>query len=181
MAQEQSPIILWFRRDLRLSDHPALRAAVETGRPIIPVFIHDGVSQQLGSAPKWRLGLGLDVFGQSLSEIGSRLILRRGDALEHLQRLVSETGATAVYWSRAYDPASIARDSKIKSTLSEQGVQAKSFAGHLLFEPWTVATKTGQPFRVFTPMWRSVQGRGRAYAGCVAIPLAYAGKLACFR
>ncbi len=159
MAQAQSPIILWFRRDLRLSDHPALRAAFETGRPIISVFVFDDLVQQLGAAPKWRLGLGLEVFAQSLARIGSRLILRRGDALTQLQQLVSETGAGAVFWSRTYDPAAIARDTQIKAALTQQGVQAKSFAGHLLFEPWTVATKAGQPFRVFTPMWRAVQNR----------------------
>jgi deoxyribodipyrimidine photo-lyase len=126
---------------------------------LVPVFLCDDLVQTLGAAPKWRLGLGLEVFGRALNAIGSRLILRQGDALEQLQRLISETGATDVYWSRAYDPASIARDTKIKSALKEQGIEAKSFAGHLLFEPWTVATKAGQPFRVFTPMWRAVQGR----------------------
>ncbi|WP_298932278.1 deoxyribodipyrimidine photo-lyase [uncultured Ruegeria sp.] len=159
MAQGQSPIILWFRRDLRLSDHPALKAASETGRPIIPIFILDDLVQHLGPAPKWRLGLGLEAFDQSLRQIGSRLILRRGNALDQLRHLISETGAKSVYWSRAYDPEAIERDTMIKSTLSAKSVQAKSFAGHLLFEPWTVATKAGQPFRVFTPMWRAVQSR----------------------
>jgi deoxyribodipyrimidine photo-lyase len=159
MAQGQSPIILWFRRDLRLSDHPALTAAVETGRPIIPVFILDDLAQQMGAAPVWRLGLGLEVFERSLSQIGSRLILRRGNALGQLQQLISETGAKSVYWSRAYDPEAIERDTLVKSTLGTQDVRAKSFAGHLLFEPWTVATKAGQPFRVFTPRWRAVQGQ----------------------
>ena len=154
-----SPILLWFRRDFRLSDHPALTAAARSGRPVIPVFILDEVAEGFGAAPKWRLGLGLEAFAQSLSHIGSRLILRRGDALTVLQNLIAETGASGVYWTRAYDPDAIDRDTRIKSALAEQGVEAKSFAGHLLFEPWTVATKTGQPFRVFTPMWRSVQGR----------------------
>lgn len=159
MGSGQPPIIMWFRRDLRLSDHPALSAAVRSGRPVIPVFILDALAQDLGVAPRWRLGLGLEVFARSLKQLGSRLILRKGDALEQLRQMILETGAQDVYWSRAYDPASIARDTQVKSTLKEQGIEAKSFAGHLLFEPWTVATKTGQPFRVFTPMWRAVQGR----------------------
>lgn len=159
MGNEQSPIIVWFRRDLRLSDHPALNAAARTGRPIIPLFVLDDAVHALGAAPKWRLGQGLEVFAQSLTRIGSRLTIRRGDALTVIQALIAEVGACAVFWSRAYDPAAIARDSALKASLSGQGVEAKSFAGHLLFEPWTVATKTGQPFRVFTPMWRSVQGR----------------------
>lgn len=159
MESKQSPIILWFRRDLRLSDHPALSAAARTGRPILPVFILDDLTLTLGAAPKWRLGLGLDAFAKTLEQTGNQLILRRGEALTVLQELIAETGASAVYWSRAYDPNGIARDTRIKSALHDQGVEAKSFAGHLLFEPWTVATKAGQPFRVFTPMWRAVQGR----------------------
>ena len=159
MESKHSPIIMWFRRDLRLSDHPALSAAARTGRPILPVFILDDLADALGAAPKWRLGLGLEAFATALERVGSRLILRRGNALCVLQDLIAETGALAVYWSRAYDPDSIARDTQIKSDLTEQGVEAKSFAGHLLFEPWTVATKTGQAFRVFTPMWKAVQGR----------------------
>ncbi|MES0825395.1 cryptochrome/photolyase family protein [Ruegeria sp. SCP11] len=160
MENNQSPIILWFRRDLRLSDHPALSAAARTGRPILPVFILDDLAQSLGAAPKWRLGLGLEAFAKSFEQAGGRLILRRGEALTVLRKLISETGATTVYWSRAYNPETINRDKRIKSTLTKQGIESKSFAGHLLFEPWTVATKTGQPFRVFTPMWRAVQGRG---------------------
>ncbi len=159
MSTQRSPIIIWFRRDLRLSDHPALSAAARSGRPVVPVFILDPMTEALGAAPKWRLGLGLDAFAQSLEQIGSRLILRRGDALAQLHAVTAETGATDIYWSRAYDPDAIARDTKIKTELTEDGLHAKSFAGHLLFEPWTVATKTGQPFRVFTPMWRAVQGR----------------------
>ncbi|WP_170324693.1 cryptochrome/photolyase family protein [Ruegeria arenilitoris] len=159
MENTQSPIIMWFRRDLRLSDHPALSAAVRTGRPVIPVFILDDLAEALGAAPKWRLGLGLKVFAQSLERAGSRLILRRGDALTALQNLIADTGATTVYWSRAYDPDAISRDTRIKAALTREDVETTSFEGHLLFEPWTVATKTGQPFRVFTPMWRAVQGR----------------------
>ncbi|MDA7965270.1 deoxyribodipyrimidine photo-lyase [Ruegeria sp.] len=159
MADGLPPIILWFRRDLRLADHPALDAAVRAGRPVLPVFILDDQVQGLGAAPKWRLGLGLETFDRTLRAQGSRLILRQGAPLSVLRDLIAETGARAVYWSRAYDPAGIERDTQVKAALTGQGVQARSFPGHLLFEPWDVTTKTGQPFRVFTPMWRAVQGR----------------------
>lgn len=159
MAPAHSAIILWFRRDLRLSDHPALSAAMRTGRPIVPVFILDDAVQALGAAPKWRLGLGLEAFAKGLSQIGSRLILRQGAALDVLESLIRDTGAGTVFWSRGYEPVSIARDTRIKSALTGQGIEVRSFAGHLLFEPWTIATKSGQPFRMFTPMWRAVQGR----------------------
>ncbi len=150
--------LLWLRRDLRLSDHPALTAAVQRGA-VIPVFIHDTLSEGLGAAPKWRLGLGLEHLAQSLADKGSRLILRRGKALEVLQALVAETGADAVYWSRLYDPDSIARDTGVKSALKAQGIEAKSFGGHLMFEPWTVETKTGGFYKVYTPFWKMVKDR----------------------
>ena len=152
-----TPIIFWFRRDLRLGDHPGLTAAIATGRPIIPVFIHDELVESHGAASKWRLGLAVEHFAKTLDGIGSRLTLRRGNALDVLQKLVAETGAETVYWSRAYDPASIARDKVVKATLKEDGVEAKSHQGHLLFEPWTVATKTGGFYKVFTPMWKAVR------------------------
>ncbi|MDW3221643.1 MAG: deoxyribodipyrimidine photo-lyase [Paracoccaceae bacterium] len=154
-----SPILVWFRRDLRLSDHPALHAACATGRPIVPIFIHDDAVSKLGSAPKWRLGLGLEDFASSLSSKGSRLTLRRGNALETLRALISETGATSVYWSRLYDPDAVTRDTEIKSALKEQGIEAKSFGGHLMFEPWTVETKTGGFYKVYTPFWNMVKTR----------------------
>ena len=157
-----APLIFWFRRDLRLGDHPGLTEAVKTGRRIIPVFIHDEVVETHGAAPKWRLGLGVAQFARTLEDLGSRLILRRGRALDVLRALVAETGAGAVYWSRAYDPAAIARDKEVKAGLKEDGVEAESFTGHLLFEPWTVETKTGAFYKVFTPMWKSVRDRALA-------------------
>ncbi|KIN64974.1 Deoxyribodipyrimidine photolyase [Sulfitobacter noctilucicola] len=155
-----TPILLWFRRDLRLSDHAALCAAAETGRPVIPVFVHDALVDGLKAAPKWRLGLGIGALANSLAEKGSKLILRREkDALDAIRALITETGAGAVYWSRLYDPDSVARDSRIKEALKEQGVEARSFGGHLMFEPWTVETKTGGYYKVYTPFWNSVKTR----------------------
>jgi deoxyribodipyrimidine photo-lyase len=158
-VSDQSPTILWLRRDLRLTDHPALVAAVTRGGSVIPVFIHDDSVARLGAAPKWRLGLGLDCIGKALEAKGSKLILRRGPALEVLRDLVRETGAGAVYWSRLYDPQAQARDSTVKDALRQDGVDARSFGGHLMFEPWTVETKTGGYYRVYTPMWNAVKGR----------------------
>ncbi|MEM5544669.1 deoxyribodipyrimidine photo-lyase [Sulfitobacter sp. AS92] len=163
---ENSPIIMWFRRDLRLSDHPAMAAACKTGRPVIPLFIHDDQSQGLGAAPKFRLGLALGCLAETLKEKGSDLILRRGDALDVLRDVITQTGAGAVYWSRLYDPAAIARDSQVKEALKDEGTETCSFAGHLMFEPWTVETKTGGYYKVFTPYWKTVRGRD------VAEPLA---------
>jgi len=154
---DTSPILLWLRRDLRLSDHPALSAACETGRPIIPLWILDEVVERHGACPKWRLSLGASHFADVLAAMGSRLILRRGRAVDVLRDLVRETGAGAVYWSRLYDPDSVERDTAVKAALKGDGTEARSFAGHVLFEPWTVQTKTGGFYKVYTPFWKSVK------------------------
>ncbi len=153
------PLILWFRRDLRLADQPMLAAAVATGRPLLPVFILDPETDAIGAAPKWRLGLAVAAFAEALAGIGLRLVLRRGPALAALRELVAETGAGGVWWSRAYDPASVARDSGIKAALQAEGRAARSFPGHLMHEPCDVATGQGGFYRVFTPYWNAVLQR----------------------
>ncbi len=153
------PILVWIRRDLRLSDHGALHRAAESGRPVIPVFIRDHSVDSLGAAPKWRLGLGLDAYAGALDAKGSALVLRSGPAREVLEQLVEETGADTVYWQRAYDPVSVERDTAIKDALKGRGIDAQSFAGHLLFEPWTVETRQGGYYKVYSPYWRAVKDR----------------------
>lgn len=156
---QNAPLIVWFRRDLRLDDHRALAAALELGRPIVPLFILDPETENLGAAAKWRLGQGLAVFAESLAQIGSRLILRKGDALRVLSDVLAETGGAGVYWQRMYDPAAVARDTAVKSDLKSRGFIAESHAGALLVEPWQVETGQGGPYRVYTPFWRAIAGR----------------------
>jgi deoxyribodipyrimidine photo-lyase len=158
-APAGAPVIWWIRRDLRLADNAALTAAVERGAPIIPLYILDKQDEGLGAAPRFRLGLGLAQFGDTLSARGSRLILRRGDAQQVLSEVIRETGAGAVFWSRLYDPDAIARDTVVKESLKTTGIEAKSFGGRLLFEPWAVETKAGGMFRVYTPFWKAVRDR----------------------
>ncbi|GGL59175.1 cryptochrome/photolyase family protein [Wenxinia marina] len=169
---DRSPLILWFRRDLRLGDHPALAEACKADRPVIPVFILDEVEGARRAAPLWRLGLSVEAHGRALADRGSRLILRRGEALPTLRALAREIGAGAVWWTRHYEPQSIARDEAVKAGLRDDGVEAKSFPGHVLFEPWTVETKTGGPYKVYTPFWRAVRGRdpGSPYPAPGTIP-----------
>ena len=152
------PLILWFRRDLRLADQPMLAAAVATGRPLLPLFVLDPETEAIGAAPRWRLGLAVEAFGRALAGIGLRLILRRGPAGVVLERLVEETGAGGVWWSRLYDPASVARDTGVKAALKAQGLEARSLAGHLLHEPWEIETGAGGFYRVFTPYWKAMRG-----------------------
>lgn len=154
---EHPPVIVWMRRDLRLTDHEALDEAAKSRRPAIPVFLHDEVVVGYGAATKWRLGLGIDAFAKSLAGIGSRLTLLRGDALGRLQSLLAETGAAGVWWQRAHDPASRARDDKVEAALRAAGFEARSFSGHLLRDPGSVSTGGGGHYKVFTPYWKAVK------------------------
>jgi deoxyribodipyrimidine photo-lyase len=155
----QQPILVWFRRDLRVSDQPTFHAAAKSGAPVIAVFIKDDLVNKLGAAPKWRLGKALEVFERTLADLNVQLVLRSGPALEVLQNLIKETNAQGVYWSRLYDPQSVARDTDVKASLRAGGVEARSFGGHLMFEPWSVETKMGGMYKVYTPFWRSVKDR----------------------
>lgn len=157
--QDAPPVLLWLRRDLRITDNPALTAAAARNQPLIIVFIRDAVVDAMGAAAKWRLGLSLEHLSARLSALGITLSLRSGDALVVLQDLVRETGATALHYNRDYTPDAITRDTAIKSALKTQGVEVTSHNGLLLFEPWTVETGTGGFYRVYTPFWKAVRDR----------------------
>ena len=150
--------LLWLRLDLRLADNPALLAALRHGGAVIPVFIHAPDEENpwpAGCATNWWWHQSLAALDQNLHERGSHIIFRRGPTLATLRALVQETGATGVFWNRRYEPAIITRDAKIKDALRADGVKADSYNAALLFEPWTVANKSGKPFQVFTPFWKN--------------------------
>lgn len=164
----QLPVLWWVRRDLRLADNPALSAAIAAGGPVIPVFIRDAVVTGTGAAARWRWGEGLKAFDAALRDRGSRLVFRSGNPRDVLEALARETGARAVHWSRLHDPASIARDTDVKSALKAAGLEVKSHPGHLLFEPWTVETGEGGFYKVYSPYWRAV--KDREVGPCLAAP-----------
>lgn len=135
-----------------------MAAAVERGGPVIPVFIwapEEEGAWPPGAASRWWLSRSLTALSAELEKRGSRLIVRRGPTAAALHRLAAESGASAVFWNRRYEPAAVARDRELKSVLRGRGLAAESFHGNLLFEPWTLRNSAGQPFRVFTAFWRA--------------------------
>ena len=151
--------LVWLRRDLRLADNPALAAACQRYQRVLPVFIwapEEEAPWQPGGASRWWLHHSLAALQKSLPA----LRLRAGDSLAELRKLIAETGATAVYWNRLYEPALIARDKGIKETLRAEGLDAESFNAALLFEPWEMKTlAAGEPYRVFTPFYKAMLPR----------------------
>ncbi|PKP83540.1 MAG: deoxyribodipyrimidine photolyase [Alphaproteobacteria bacterium HGW-Alphaproteobacteria-18] len=159
-----SPAVLWFREDLRLTDNPALDAAVRSGRPLICLYVREtgaGAPRAMGGASQWWLDKSLSSLSASLEEIGGTLLLRSGRAEVIIPALAEETGADAVFWNRRYGMPERETDAAIKKTLKDRGVDCQSFNGRLLMEPWDLKTGGGGWYKVFTPFWRALQAQYR--------------------
>jgi deoxyribodipyrimidine photo-lyase len=164
--------LVLFRQDLRLGDHPALCAALRhVGKGhIIPVYIHpaeagesneeSGHSGHEGGAARWWRHHSLQALSHSLEARGSRLVIRRGEALAALQQLIRETGALRVVWNRRMEPSARQEDTRIKTALRAKGIEVDSFNGNYLHEPWNILNKQGKPFQVFTPYWKTLLAAG---------------------
>jgi deoxyribodipyrimidine photo-lyase len=153
-----SPLIVWFRNDLRLSDNGALHFAHKSGRPILPIYILDRsetVNRRLGGAQKWWLHRSLESLSQSLEKRGTRLFIFDGDPIAIISDLAKTTGSDTVAFNNRYDRINDTDDSDITRQLEGFGLKIHSFDGHLLTNPWLTRNKSGEPFRVFTPFWRT--------------------------
>jgi len=152
------PVIVWFRQDLRLADHPALSAAADSGAPVLPLFILDDESAgpwAPGGASRWWLHGSLMALDAALRSRGSRLILRRGRTTEVLRQLAEEVSAAGVFFTRAYEPHLAAMEGAVADAFEVDGRGCRRFACNLLFEPEVVRSKAGAPFRVFTPFYKA--------------------------
>ncbi|MDY0892105.1 deoxyribodipyrimidine photo-lyase [Frigoribacterium sp. CFBP9030] len=157
-----TPSIVWLRDDLRLADNPALNAAVDRGEPVVVLYLLDDDTEgirPLGGASRWWLHHSLTALDADLRAKGSSLTLRRGAAAIEIPRLVDDVSAGAVYWNRRYGKAARDADAGLKTSLRDRGLVADSFQANLLFEPWTIQTGQGQPFKVFTPFYRACLDR----------------------
>jgi deoxyribodipyrimidine photo-lyase len=160
MTAPPSPSIVWFRQDLRLADNPALCAAGARGAPVVALYVLDddaAGASAMGGAARWWLHHSLMALAAGLAQLGTTLTLRRGSARTIVPQLASEIGAGAVFWNRCYEPFAVARDTAIKSALSRAGVAVESFGAALIAEPWTIKSKSGGAFSVFTPFWRTLR------------------------
>ncbi len=155
----QKPTIVWMRNDLRLDDNAAIHAAVSKGSDVICVYIleQDEALRAPGGASRWWLDKSLKSLRSDITELGGKLICRKGKARDIIPKLVEETGADGVYWGRRYDKAGRDIDTELKAELKDNDIEAKSFNTTLLTEPWTVETKDGGYYKVFTPYWRAVR------------------------
>jgi deoxyribodipyrimidine photo-lyase len=158
MPTSEAPALVWFRDDLRVADNPALTRAVSSGRPVVALYVLDEVSPGIrspGGARRWWLHHSLTALAADLARLGIALVLRRGAAGAIVPALATALGAGLVTWNRRYRAAEIELDRAVKAELAAKGHAPESFQAHLLHEPWSVRSKVDEPFRVFTPFWRS--------------------------
>jgi deoxyribodipyrimidine photo-lyase len=151
--------ILWLRRDLRITDNPALVEALRRADRLLPVFIWSPAEEapwQPGAASRWWLDGTLRRLDEDLRRLGSRLIIRVADSAQQaLASLAEQHSAGIICWNRLYTPHTIRRDKQVKTWARANDIEAISCKGALLVEPWEVATAKGGAYRVFTPFWRS--------------------------
>jgi deoxyribodipyrimidine photo-lyase len=164
MHSDSAPVLLWFRDDLRLSDHAALLEAAKHGRSLICLYVLNdtqrGHDRPLGGAAQWWLANSLRALDTGLKTLGQTLVLRKGDAAAILPQVARETGAKAAFWidSEVPSQAALARD--VTDALHRGGIDTHISPSDLLARPQTIRNKEGRGLRVFTPFWKRVLSLG---------------------
>ena len=166
MNASAPPVIVWFRDDLRLSDHAALIAARDAGAHLICLYIYDDTHirkhghRPLGAAAQWWLANSLRALDADLKKLGQDLVLRRGEARTVLPQLAQETHAKTVFWIDSELPAEAARARDVAEALHKIGVEIHVSRSDLLAPPHSIRNKEGNGLRVFTPFWKRVRAQG---------------------
>ncbi len=160
----EQPIIVWFRNDLRLTDNLAVARAVETGAPVIGLYIRQpsgDIERAIGGVSKWWLHHSLQSLKADIEAAGSCLVFRTGKPHEVIAELSQETGAKCVHITRRYelDAASLEKD--LKASLDDEGITLRRYSGALLCEPEDIETQNGDPYKVYSPFWRALNARGK--------------------
>jgi deoxyribodipyrimidine photo-lyase len=150
----QAAAIVWFRDDLRLSDHAGLHAAAEAGGPVLPVFVLDeqpANAWKPSGAARWWLHHSLASLGAALGAVGAPLVLRRGDSVAVIAALAARTGARAVFTGGSTDLWARRTDRAVADALAPLGARLHRMRTATLFAPDSIRTKAGGPYGVYTP------------------------------
>jgi deoxyribodipyrimidine photo-lyase len=152
-------ILVWYRNDLRIHDHPALSTAAHDAECTVPLFIFKDslLRGPQSSANRNRFLLEcLRDLQTSLQARGSDLVVRDGDAAEVLLAVALASGATSVYYTADYTPGAIKRDKAVQAALHEKNIEFRSFPGRLIVSNHAqLRTKAGNVHKVFTPFWKN--------------------------
>ncbi|WP_339744997.1 deoxyribodipyrimidine photo-lyase [uncultured Maricaulis sp.] len=154
--------LVWFRRDLRLADNPALHAAIQSDRPLVLVFI-DQRDHDLGASPgpaaDWWLHGSLEGLARDIDARGGQLTLLRGDPASLVPELARKHHIAEAFWNRSGEPAIDHRDHAIAARLQEDNILTQIVAGTTLIDPTALLTGAGTPYKVFGAFWRTALQR----------------------
>ena len=160
----QSTAVVWFRRDLRLHDHPALISAMQEHDRIVPLFVLDPrlLGGRFASPVRtWFMLESVRELATSLAALGAPLVVRLGDAVIEVADVCAATGGEDVYVSRDHAPYGRARDTRVAERLASTGVAFHAKRGVLVHEPEVIATGDGRPYTVYSPFRRAWEKVGR--------------------
>ena len=147
--------LMWFRRDLRVTDNAALHAALIAGRRVYCVFVFDtAILAALNNRRNRRVEFireAVSQLAQHLREAGGELIIRHGLAADEIVSLARHLKVCVVYANRDYEPAAKARDTSVGQQLAEAGIGFALRKDQTIFDGDEVLTGAGKPYTVFTP------------------------------
>ncbi|MDX1949077.1 MAG: deoxyribodipyrimidine photo-lyase [Rickettsiales bacterium] len=152
--------LVWFRQDLRITDNPALKNAIENSKFTSAIYILDDEKKQkiraLGGASKWWLHYALQDLSNNLKEnYNIDLIIRKGNPEEIIPEICAENNIEKLYYNRLYEPYYYKRDSEISDILSKQNIAVENFNSALLVEPWEVKNGSREFFKVYTHFYKA--------------------------
>lgn len=153
-----APVIVWFRRDLRVSDHVALHRAAASGAPVVPVFVFDPAilaAKDTGSRRTAFLLECLQSLEGNLHHLGTKILFRKGHPEEELRAVAKETGAKKIFFNKDVEPYSRKRDEKVAKMAKEEGLEVESCDDLMIHSPGRVQRAAGGPYTVFTPYSRA--------------------------
>jgi deoxyribodipyrimidine photo-lyase len=153
----KAPVLVWIRKALRLADNPLWETALAYDAPIIPVFIYNTSPQQvwpLGGASRWWLHHSLENFAASLTQIGSQLVLEASDnPVKLLLAMAEELGAQAILYDQRVEPEQREEEAQLQGN-APKALHCRGLWTNLLLPPGSLFSKTGEPYRVFSPFWK---------------------------
>jgi deoxyribodipyrimidine photo-lyase len=154
--------VMWFRRDLRLSDNAALYHALRTGIPVLPVFIFDkNILDQLDDKADRRVEFihaAITEIQVQLLRMGSTLEVYHGYPVEVYKNLLERYDIITVFTNHDYEPYAKERDAEMAALLKEHGTEFKTYKDQVIFEMSEVVKDDGKPYTVFSPYarkWRA--------------------------
>lgn len=153
--------IFWFRRDLRIKDNAGLHYALESGFPVVPIFIFDtDILENLDDKGDRRVDYihqALENINSELRKYKSRLRTFHGKPFEILMSLSEEFDIQGVFCNRDYEPQAIQRDKELYEYFQDKNVPFKAFKDQVIFDKNEIVKKDGLPYTVYTPFskkWR---------------------------